>query len=52
MFDTEDISVIRKATVYDLLKLLEKGKTYTADELKALVDAYIKNKEAAKGVGE
>lgn len=52
MFDAEDVAVIRKATVYDLKKLLEKGKTYTAEEFKALTDAYIKSKEAAKGAGE
>ena len=33
----------KKATVYDLQKLFEKdpGKTYTVEEIKALMDAYI-----------
>lgn len=33
----------KKATVYDLQKLFEKepNKTYTVDEIKALMDAYI-----------
>ena len=37
--------MIQKATVYDLQKILEngeKGKTYTVEELKELMDAYIK----------
>lgn len=40
----EEIAVVRKATVYDLQKILdkgEKGKTYTAEEIKELMDAYI-----------
>ncbi|MBQ9411982.1 MAG: hypothetical protein IJU29_02665 [Oscillospiraceae bacterium] len=34
---------IQKATVYDLQKILEKdpNKTYTVDEIIALLDAYI-----------
>lgn len=52
MFDAEDVAVIRKATVYDLQKLLEEGRTYTAEEFKALADSYIKSKEPAKKAGE
>ena len=39
----KDSMMIQKATVYDLQKLLEKGtkETYTVDEIKALMDAYI-----------
>lgn len=40
----EEIAVVRKATVYDLQKILdkgEKGKTYTAEEIKNLMDAYV-----------
>ena len=35
--------MIQKATVYDLQKIVEKepDKTYTTDEIKALMDAYI-----------
>lgn len=38
------LQVVRKATVYDLQKILdkgEKGKTYTVDEIKDLMDAYV-----------
>lgn len=38
------LQVVRKATVYDLQKILdkgEKGKTYTVDETKDLMDAYV-----------
>ncbi len=40
--------MIQKATVYDLQKILErgeKGKTYTVEEIKVLMDAYIKGAE-------
>lgn len=40
--------MIQKATVYDLQKILDKGdadKTYTAEEIKELMDAYIKGAE-------
>lgn len=40
----EEIAIVRKATVYDLQKILdqgEEGKTYTVDEIKALMDAYV-----------
>ena len=40
----EEIAVVRKATVYDLQKILdsgEKDKTYTVEEIKALMDAYV-----------
>ncbi len=35
--------MIQKATVYDLQKIIEKEKkeTYTPEEIKALMDAYI-----------
>jgi len=38
------LQVVRKATVYDLQKILdkgEKGKTDTVDEIKDLMDAYV-----------
>lgn len=44
MPSNEEIAIVRKATVYDLQKILdqsEKGKTYTAEEIKALMDAYV-----------
>ena len=37
--------MIQKATIYDLQKILESGdkeKTYTIEEIKELMDAYIK----------
>ena len=40
----EEIAVVRKATVYDLQKILDRGekdKTYTVEEIKALMDAYV-----------
>ncbi len=40
--------MIQKATVYDLQRILDKGesgKTYTAEEIKELMDAYIKGAE-------
>lgn len=40
----EEIAVVRKATVYDLQKILDKGdkdKTYTVEEIKDLMDAYV-----------
>lgn len=42
------ITMVQKATVYDLQKLLqngEEGKTYTVEELVSLMDAYIKGAE-------
>ena len=35
--------MIQKATVYDLQKIIEKGEkeTYTTEEIKELMDAYI-----------
>lgn len=44
----KEISIIQKATIYDLQKILEtgdSGKLYTVDELKKLMDAYIKGTE-------
>lgn len=40
----EEIAIVRKATVYDLQKIPDrnkKGKTYTVEEIKALMDAYV-----------
>lgn len=37
--------MIQKATIYDLQKILEQGepdKTYTVEEIKELMDAYIR----------
>lgn len=39
----KEILMIQKATMYDLLKILETDpdKTYTVEELKKLMDSYI-----------
>ncbi len=39
----KEILMIRKATMYDLLRILEKkpNKTYTDEELVEIIDAYI-----------
>ena len=39
----KEITIIQKATIYDLLKLLKENpdKTYTVAELEILLDAYI-----------
>lgn len=39
----KEVLLIQKATMYDLLKILEAepGKTYTVEELKKLIDSYI-----------
>lgn len=44
----KEITIIQKATIYDLQKIFDNGddgKTYTAEEIKALLDAYIKGVE-------
>jgi len=43
----KEVSIIQKATIYDLQKILEEkaDKTYTVEEIKALMDAYIKGTE-------
>lgn len=44
----KEIAIIQKATIYDLQKILDgagKDKTYTVDEIKELMDAYIKGAE-------
>lgn len=43
----KEILMIQKATMYDLKLIFEKDreKTYTADELIALIDAYIAGAE-------
>lgn len=44
----KEISIIQKATIYDLQKILENGeagKTYTVEEIKHLLDAYIQGTE-------
>lgn len=43
----KEILMIQKATVYDLKRILEGDpeKTYTADELKKILDAYITGME-------
>ena len=48
MFDDKYLLMVQKATVYDLHRILErgeKGKTYTVEEIKELMDAYIKGAE-------
>lgn len=39
--------MVQKATMYDLKRILEKNpdKTYTVEELKQLIDAYIQGME-------
>ena len=42
----KEIAIIQKATIYDIQKLLDAndpGKTYTAEEIKNLLDAYIRD---------
>ena len=43
----KEVVIIQKATVYDLQRIIDaRGKeTYTADEVKDLMDAYIKGAE-------
>ena len=44
----KEIVIIQKATVYDLMQIFDKaeaGKTYTAEEIKELMQAYIKGAE-------
>lgn len=43
MLVDKEILMIQKATMFDLKQILESNpdKTYTVDELKALIDAYI-----------
>lgn len=37
----EEIKITQKAMAYDLLRLLDKDKSYTVDEVRTLIDAYI-----------
>ena len=43
MTTEKEIVIIQKATVYDLKRILEESpdKTYTVEELKKILDAYI-----------
>jgi len=43
----KEVVIIQKATVYDLKRIIESGEkeTYTAEEIKELMDAYIKGAE-------
>ncbi len=43
----KEVLLIQKATMYDLKRILEQDpdKTYTVEELKALIDAYISGAE-------
>lgn len=41
----KDTLMIQKATIYDIQKILEPGKTYTAQEIVELTDAYIRGLE-------
>lgn len=47
MLSDEAILITQKATVYDLLRILEQDpeKDYTVDELKKIFDAYIAGSE-------
>lgn len=43
----KEVAIIQKATIYDLQKILENGEkdNYTVEEIKTLMDAYIKGAE-------
>ncbi len=43
MLSEKEILIIQKATMFDLKQILEANpdKTYTVEEMKALIDAYI-----------
>ena len=46
----KETTIVQKATIYDLVKILKRGKkkgkeTYTVEELEALMDAYIEGAE-------
>ena len=43
----KEVLLIQKATMYDLKRILEQDqdKTYSVEELKALIDAYISGAE-------
>lgn len=43
MLSEKEILIIQKATMFDLKQILEANpdKTYTVEEIKALIDAYI-----------
>ncbi len=47
MSSEKEILMVQKATVYDLMRILEQnpGKTYTVEELRQLIDAYIQGME-------
>ena len=47
MSTEKEIVLVQKATVYDLMRIIEENpdKTYTAEELKKLFDAYIRGVE-------
>jgi len=48
MFAENEVIIIQKATVYDLLKIIKRNdpsRTYTLEELENLMDAYIEGAE-------
>ena len=47
MSSEKEVILIQKATMYDLKRILEQDpeKTYTVEELKQLIDAYIQGVE-------
>ncbi len=47
MSSEKEILMVQKATVYDLMRIFEQnpGKTYTVEELRQLIDAYIQGME-------
>lgn len=47
MSSEKEMLMVQKATMYDLKRILEKNpdKTYTVEELKQLIDAYIQGME-------
>ncbi len=47
MLPEKEILIVQKATIYDLLQIVacEGKETYTVEELKELMDTYIKKSE-------
>ena len=47
MSSEKEIIIVQKATMYDLKRILEQDpdKTYTVEELRQLIDAYIQGME-------
>ena len=55
MLAEKEIAIIQKATIYDIQKILdanEPNKTYTAEEIKNLLDAYQRSRAIKKRDGK